>query len=280
MSKKFLDTFPTLQLKNEWRELLDLVEVRHINYTRDKSSIRVYIKSPRLIQKETIFQIEEQIEKQLFESQQLGVQIMEQFILSEQYTPEKLYTVYGKSILEEFRKFSDLEYNLLRKAKWEFVEEYQLKIQLEDTMWAKRRGKDIEDRIKKIFCERCGFDISVTLDFIPVEKTKLREQMEEQEKRAIEAVVANRFGNARKSDFTGEGLSNSYTDTTNVDTSNVEAPPWEIGGGESSVATLKQTTVTNENKKEKQQGNSQQKKETKQAPGKLNQTVFSWNETL
>ena len=271
MSKKFLDTFPTLQLKNEWRELLDLVEVRHINYTRDKSSIRVYIKSPRLIQKETIFQIEEQIEKQLFESQQLGVQIMEQFILSEQYTPEKLYTVYGKSILEEFRKFSDLEYNLLRKAKWEFVEEYQLKIQLEDTMWAKRRGKDIEDRIKKIFCERCGFDISVTLDFIPVEKTKLREQMEEQEKRAIEAVVANRFGNARKSDFTGEGLSNSYTDTTNVDTSNVEAPPWEIGGGESSVATLKQTTVTNENKKEKQQGNSQQKKETKQAPGKLNQ---------
>ena len=90
MSKHFLETFPTLKLEKELAELMELVEVLHINYTRDKSAILIYIRSPRLIQKDCIYGLEEQITKQLFGGQDLRAVIIEQYELSEQYTPSTL----------------------------------------------------------------------------------------------------------------------------------------------------------------------------------------------
>ena len=112
MSKKFLDTFPTISYQDVWRDLLSMVEVQYIQYSRDKTSIRVYVESPRLIQKPEIRELEELLQKQLFGEQGLGVQIVEHFSLSAQYTPGKLLEAYKDSILEDFRTSSVLECNL------------------------------------------------------------------------------------------------------------------------------------------------------------------------
>ena len=186
MSKHFLETFPTLKLEKELAELMELVEVLHINYTRDKSAILIYIRSPRLIQKDCIYGLEEQITKQLFGGQDLRAVIIEQYELSEQYTPSTLLDVYQDSILLEFKKNSDLEYNLLRKAKWNFIGEDVLKITMEDTMWAHDRSLDIKHRLDKVFGERCGFSLDIRFEYAEAKTSRLRMEAEEREKLALE----------------------------------------------------------------------------------------------
>ena len=67
MVKNFLEVFPTLNIAEPLRELLGLVQVEKVTATRDKSSIRIYIKSPRLIHKQNIYDLERGIKDQLFQ---------------------------------------------------------------------------------------------------------------------------------------------------------------------------------------------------------------------
>ena len=191
MSKKFLDTFPTLSYSLELKELLDLVDVLHINYTRDKSSLRIYIKSPRLIDKKEIFRLEDLIEKQLFSKQNLKICIIEYFQLSQQYTPAKLLDAYYDSILLEFERESRLEYNLLRRAKWKFDADnpYRLTLLLEKSVLSVERKDEIYHKISNIFSERCGFEITINIEFVDSSLSNLRKQMEEREHRAVLNVL-------------------------------------------------------------------------------------------
>ena len=114
--KKFLEVFPDLHIADDFRELLNLVEVEKVTSTRDRSSIRVYMVSPRLIHKKMILELERGIRDQLFPGKQLTVKIMEKYRLSGQYNPEKLLKVYRESIQTELKNYSMLEYNMFRNA--------------------------------------------------------------------------------------------------------------------------------------------------------------------
>ena len=49
MAKNFLEVFPTLNIAESLKELLGLAQVEKVTTTRDRSSIRIYLKSARLI---------------------------------------------------------------------------------------------------------------------------------------------------------------------------------------------------------------------------------------
>ena len=76
------------------RELLELVTVEKVTTDRERSFIRLYIESERLIQKRNIYILEASIKKQLFSGYQTEVKIQEKFRLSAQYDPEKLMDAY------------------------------------------------------------------------------------------------------------------------------------------------------------------------------------------
>ena len=103
MEKPFLEVFPGLNIADELKELLKLVVVEKVTMTKDRSSIRVYIRSPRLIHKKNIYALEDGIAKQLFPGRPITIKILEKYRLSAQYTPEKLYDVYRDSILMELK---------------------------------------------------------------------------------------------------------------------------------------------------------------------------------
>ena len=65
MAKNFLEVFPSLNIAEPLKELLALTEVEKVTSTRDRSSIRVYVKSPRLIHKQNIYDLEKGIKNQL-----------------------------------------------------------------------------------------------------------------------------------------------------------------------------------------------------------------------
>ena len=123
MEKSFLEVFPTLNIAESLKELLGLVLVEKVTTTRDRSSIRIYLKSPRLIHKQNIYDLEKGIKDQLFPDKQVTIKIQEKYRLSEQYTPKKLLDMYKESLLLELKNYSIIEYTMFRKADIRFDKE-------------------------------------------------------------------------------------------------------------------------------------------------------------
>lgn len=161
MTKAFLEVFPTLQIPAELRQLLEEVQVLRISSTKQRDFLRIYIESRRLIEKEIIVKIEQEIKKQLFPANYITVKIYERFLLSGQYTPEKLFSAYRESILFELREYSPVLYTMLKKAEVQFPEENKVLLTLEDTVTAKMKSEELSDILEKIFHERCGFPVRV-----------------------------------------------------------------------------------------------------------------------
>ena len=172
MEKPFLEVFPGLAIGNEIKELLKLVMVERITMPKDRSSLRIYIASPRLIEKQDINKLENRIAADLFPGRIMRVKIHEKFRLSAQYTPEKLYDLYKDSILEEFRQFGMVEYNILRRSAPEFIDGNVMVLHVDDNMIYRIRSAEVARVLEKIFTERCGLAAEVRLEFIKSEKKK------------------------------------------------------------------------------------------------------------
>ena len=106
MTKLFFDVFPTLNIDNDSHMLFEKVEVTKITSTSARNHIKVYIYSTHLIPKKTVCYVENQIEEQLFSQGNIPVTIIEEYRLSEQYTPENLMHAYKESILFELEQKS------------------------------------------------------------------------------------------------------------------------------------------------------------------------------
>ena len=146
MAKGFLEVFPDLHMTDDMRELLKLVLVERVSAARDRSSVRIYINSQRLIHKKNIHALEKGIGEQLFPGKKLDIKIMEKYTLSGQYNPEKLFQVYKDSILYELKNYSIVEYNMLRKADCVFPASNRLKLTVEDNVVFREKTGELKDR--------------------------------------------------------------------------------------------------------------------------------------
>ncbi len=188
MEKPFLEVFPGLHIGEELKELLKLVMVEKVSMPKDRSSLRIYIVSPRLIHKKNIYSMEEGIAKQLFPGRSITVKILEKYRLSAQYTPEKLYQVYKDSILMEFKNFGMIEYNILRRAETAFEAEDTMVMTIEDNLIYRERSKEVGRILEKIFTERCGLPAEVRFSFTKAEKER-RDDFDEEA--ALAALLAS-----------------------------------------------------------------------------------------
>ena len=193
MEKPFLEVFPGLHIGEELKELLKLVMVEKVSMPKDRSSLRIYIVSPRLIHKKNIYSMEEGIAKQLFPGRSITVKILEKYRLSAQYTPEKLYQVYTDSILMEFKNFGMIEYNILRRAETAFEAEDTMVMTIEDNLIYRERSKEVGRILEKIFTERCGLPAEVRFSFTKAEKER-RDDFDEEA--ALAALLASHVQDA------------------------------------------------------------------------------------
>lgn len=194
--KSFLEVFPDLHIADNVRELFELVEVEKVATTRDRSSIRIYIVSPRLIHKQNIYKLEEGIKSQLFPGKKVTIKILEKYHLSGQYTPKKLMDVYRDSILMELKNYSILLYNMFRRAVLSFDEKDLLTMEIEDTMIAKDKAPELVRILEKFFTERCNIPMEVRLSYRPAEARKRVEE----EPAVIYMNAEHTSGNAAPSD--------------------------------------------------------------------------------
>ena len=197
MAKGFLEVFPDLHMTTDMEELLKLVDVERVSSTRDRSSIRIYIVSQRLIHKKNIYDLEKGIREQLFPGKKLTIKIVEKYRLSGQYTPQKLFQVYKDSLLMELKHYSIIEYNILRRAECTFPQENILRMTVEDNAVFREKTSELKRILEKVFHERCGLPVDVIYEYIPVKENQESQQREAQIQREINdrlVALADKLG--------------------------------------------------------------------------------------
>ena len=195
MEKEFFDVFPNLKLKQELSELLEEVIVTKVACNSAKTCVRVYLKSDRWIHKKHIFSLEEQIQRQCFPGLEVSVKVIEKFHLSRQYTPKNFLDTYRSSMELELRNYNMLEYNLFKQAQITFPEDNCLNMVLPDSVISRQKSEILIEYLHKVFCERCGMDLKVSLDYVQTEESRYRKNAAIQ----IRQEVANVLKHARLS---------------------------------------------------------------------------------
>ena len=188
MKKLFFDVFPTLNIDNDSHMLFEKVEVTKITSTSARNHIKVYIYSTHLIPKKTVCYVENQIEEQLFSQGNIPVTIIEEYRLSEQYTPENLMHAYKESILFELEQKSVLEKNMFQKAKCRFEGERTMCLTMADTIVAEGKTSEITSYLKDVFENRFHVPVDVEIDYEEVGESKYKKFNEMQLQQEVDAI--------------------------------------------------------------------------------------------
>ena len=230
MANSFFEVFPQLKLDTDLQGMLDDATVSKVSTTRQRNSLRIYLGCGRLLPKEKVYFLEDELKRQLFPQHVMNIKIIEKFQLSEQYTLKNLLDAYWNSILTEFHRYSLLEYNLLRHAKLDVVEEKVLCVSLEDTVLAHQKEEEIYHILEKIFNERCNLSIQIEMEFHEKEASKYRKNADIKMQNEVENVIRlSSFGAKRQ-------MEGEYMETNEAGASEV---PWETGN--SAVKSAKET---------------------------------------
>ena len=65
MAKPFFEVFPTLELKEDLRDMMECTQISKVSTNPKRDAIRIHINSKILIQKDHIFRLERSIKDQL-----------------------------------------------------------------------------------------------------------------------------------------------------------------------------------------------------------------------
>ncbi|MBS5191200.1 MAG: PolC-type DNA polymerase III [Lachnospiraceae bacterium] len=255
MAKSFFEVFPQLKLDTDLQGMLDDATVSKVSTTRQRNSLRIYLGCGRLLPKEKVYFLENELKRQLFPHHTMNIKIIEKFQLSEQYTLKNLLDVYWNSILTEFHRYSLLEYNLLRHAKLDVVEEKVLRVSLEDTVLAHQKEEEIYHILEKIFNERCNLSIQIEMEFHEKEASKYRKNADIKMQNEVENVIRlSNFGAKRHPE--GEYMENPEAGASEV--------PWETGDSAAKPAKKTAEKKTEKAAAVKKESSAAEKKPAKQ----------------
>ena len=255
MAKSFFEVFPQLKLDTDLQGMLDDATVSKVSTTRQRNSLRIYLGCGRLLPKEKVYFLENELKRQLFPHHTMNIKIIEKFQLSEQYTLKNLLDVYWNSILTEFHRYSLLEYNLLRHAKLDVVEEKVLRVSLEDSVLAHQKEEEIYHILEKIFNERCNLSIQIEMEFHEKEASKYRKNADIKMQNEVENVIRlSSFGAKRHPE--GEYMENPEAGASEV--------PWETGDSAAKPAKKTAEKKTEKAAAVKKESSAAEKKPAKQ----------------
>ena len=201
MEKKFFEAFPNLTLTGTHKDLFEQVVVEKVTATKRKDLLRVYIRSERLIEKENIYAVENEIKKQFFPNDNIVIKIYEKFVLSEQYNPEKLMYVYKDSILMELKECEHMLYTMFRTAQMQFPDNNTMELILEDSVIAKSKEDELVRILDKVLNERCGFYVKFMVDYRESESESKYKKADELRIQQIVEGITNRIANHSEDEY-------------------------------------------------------------------------------
>ena len=191
---KFFEVFEELEVDKQAEDLFAEVEVLKVVASRSKNEIKIYLQSRRIIDYEAIKKMEVEVKKQLFARTKNSIAIYDNYILTAQYTPEKLYPIIEDSIFAEIKDRSILEFNCLKGSEVRF-EQDNLILKIKDTFLVRKVSQDVKQYLEDIFLGRYNFKINVVFDYIEVTEAEIEEerikQLEESKKFVVHRKIVH-----------------------------------------------------------------------------------------
>ena len=190
--KVFFHVFPTLKAEEDIQILFADVEVKKITTNSRRDFLHVHIFSRHLIQKKQIWQMEQRIKDQLFAKIPVSIQILEEYALSGQYTPEALMEEYRESMILELRQTSVLAASMFGQAEIHYGEGNIVCLELLDTIVSEGHRAEILAFLEKIFAERFRMEADIRISYREPSGTGSREYDEQRIQQEINAIFERR----------------------------------------------------------------------------------------
>ena len=102
--KKFFEAFPTLKISKELSGIFAEGVVYHITMNSSRTQIKIYIKFTRLIGRDVLNTVENEIKRQIKPFIGMKVTIIEKFKLSSLYTPQIIMDEINDFTIEKIKK--------------------------------------------------------------------------------------------------------------------------------------------------------------------------------
>ena len=170
--KEFFDVFPGFQCPKEIMDLFEQVQITEAVLVKSEKTLKIYMKSKILIEKQDIYLIEDLLSDFVFKNN-MRVKLIEKYDLSNQYDISKLTDLYKESLLFELQAESSVLYRLVKNAEW-YIDGNVITLTLDDTFLAKNRSEDIKRYLETVYLERFGYEIQAGFDFTEEQKDMIR----------------------------------------------------------------------------------------------------------
>ncbi len=190
--KTFFHVFPTLKVEEEFKVLFADVEVKKITTNSGRDFLHVHLKSHHLIPKKKIWQMEQRIKEQLFGTSSVKLQILEEYELSELYTPETVMEEYKESLILELKEISVLAANMFSQAEVNYEEGNVVRLELLDTIVSEGRKEEIMNLLDDVFRNRFHMNVDIRVTYKENEGQGSREYDEQRIQQEINAIFERR----------------------------------------------------------------------------------------
>lgn len=186
--KKFFETFPTLNLTKDLSGFLADAMVSHITMNSAKTCVKIYIRLNRLIGREKIVKIEQEMKRQIKPFSDMEVIVYERFELSSLYTPKNILEEYTDSILYELGKRNKISEQILREARFEFVDNDVVKVIVVDNFISRQRTPEIITMITSVLEEKFGVSLEFNVVYEEREESRHIREAEYKVERMVEEI--------------------------------------------------------------------------------------------
>ena len=172
MSKLFFDVFPKLKVRKDLQEYFQDTQVERLAANRERTRLKVCLRSDHLIHKDRVFRMQRAMEEQLFGERRVEVYVEEHYNLSAQYTPKSLMEAYSDSISCEIASYSPVMGVFFRDAKITYEDDGRIDVCMRETCISRQLQERLEESLNRIFRDRCGVPATFTVTLKPMEKTE------------------------------------------------------------------------------------------------------------
>ena len=165
--KNFYDVFPSLDIKDKYRDVLNEVYVEKATVNKARTKYKIYIVAYRLIGRKAFDEIEEIIKKQYFPNVKAEVEIIDTFELSSQYNLENVFNLYKKSLAYIYGKNGIMDEWFFNTLDFK-VSDNEITVICNDSIFAESKSNEIDSLIKSVLLTK--FKISVITKWIYTDK--------------------------------------------------------------------------------------------------------------
>lgn len=219
MTKQFFEVFPTIKVNEVLKNLFEEVTISKIVMSKQQDRMRIFTSSTHFIEKQYVFQMEEEILKQIWGTKKVVVKIIESYQLSALYTPEKWLELYKESIFYELKEYSPVLHGIFKKAKVVFKDSSLLLLLLEDTEITKMKQPELIHILDKIMNERFGLGVTIQSEYYEAKSNSSREEDDYKIQKKVSQISNYAINQGTDEDTISQGTISQGTIIEKVDES-------------------------------------------------------------